>query len=900
MCMECQRRVVPFRSIKRHAQQGVLDRAWDSVATMISVRNGLPKEALYGLPTMQKMWSEKVDFFWRKGLLPYGELSARVRLDVESARMMLGEEGARSYLDRERHDAVSFLLAPEQNTHWITEFKNHWLRRNGICGADVILSMMSEITNLFSTDDLLRGTVTNFSTTLTAVTPNSQFDYGSFRVCCNGTWKIGKIIRKYLEALLPQARFFDSRLYRGVEHDDVPRTIEWLIDITQTYFSRLLQSLKGAQLYVTMSIDPADMLGASCWTTGWTSCYAFLKTSGGKYSTGGLAYMCDKHSAILYSCKDLKVLSYPEGLDVAEDVFGKSLLRPARATRAWLTFSPTATAAVFGRNFPGTSAMFSLGTFYLMRHVFHSPVEIAARGGHAILQGMSPRNPLYGRAVYGTGERHLGSYELLKPRGGFTYDDPAISVFVEESILMPYNLPGNHMIIPSQETTGHPGVDRLPCPICGVPQFAVHYGSANKLYCNNCVTRVREYAAVHDARFFRHDVDELLQEEVGTQLYALGLYIQRYGRTTSVPCSFCRNTLRNANDLWGADAEGQVACIQCVRYSRVRLCATCGKFLQAGEVHTRHHRYYCEEHLPEVEYRECADCGEEYDVEEMRINNDGERVCRECWSDHYIYCHLCDNPVHTDGTHYLEREDIDVCDHCYEHSDRLRTCPDCDERMLRAHMNYVERIDAYVCTDCYDELYTTCPACQATVARDTMSHLDVHDGDGAVEQTISVCSFCNERAIVHRCEICLGEILEIRDRDVSSRCELRSCPDGNGGYWRICDQCCDELDDDTFDLEDDLGRFVYVAQLVEGRELIDQLGEQWTGSIEDILPDFNTFRHFAEEEAAGHRPSPFPVEDIGRRVSGGATSTVPLIRLSGYYTCSDSIGSYTWTVGVSP
>lgn len=824
MCMECKGKVVPFRSIKRHARQDILDRAWNSVATMLSVRTGISVDALYGLPVLQKLWAAKVDFFWRKGLLPVGELSAQVQIDLNIARDILGNDKFSYYLQDERSKCVSYLYEPSNNTSWITSYRHHWLCTSGICSAEHILEFLRNMSGLFTTDDLLRGTVTNFSTERRALATRRDYDTDGFSVRCNGTWKIGKIVRKYLETILPVARYFDASYYRGVQTEDVPNTIEMLIEIAQTYFSRLLQMLRGSQITIVMSIDPADMLGASCWTSGWTSCYAFLKTPGGQFSTGGLAYMCDQYSAIMYSC-NMNTLVYPEPLDVAPVVFGQELQRPARTIRAWLTFSPSATAAVLGRNFPGTAVLFSLGAFRIMQHIFNRPVEFVAGGSHDYVRGMSDKSPLRGLTPYTAGAEYFGEVRIQEHAGKFTYTDPPASLYIEENLLVPYFTSYGKQYIAAQPITTRPGVSQLPCPVCGVPQFFAHYGSPNKLHCNLCTIKVKEYAAVDDARFFNQDMEDLLRQPRSSQQYAMGEYLRQYGPVRDIPCSFCGNTPIHTREIHGADETGRVACTCCTAVRGVCRCQECGRYIRGDEVAVVHGYPYCVEHAPEVEREMCVHCEGMFSVDDLHLVGEREYACPDCFSDSYTYCALCDDVMHNDESHYIESEDMDVCQYCFEHNERLASCYHCGLTRLSDNLHYVESAGERVCDSCFEAFYTTCPYCDTDYHRERMTHHEVHDGQGVVEQTISVCPCCEERTRILRCIICRGEIMEVDHSDVSYRREYDTYEGRTGDEtWLVCTDCRNDLDPDALEFVDEDGLVVYLRQLVEGRELIDQLG----------------------------------------------------------------------------
>jgi hypothetical protein len=101
---------------------------------------------------------------------------------------------------------------------------------------------------------------------------------------------------------------------------------------------------------------------------------------------------------------------------------------------------------------------------------------------------------------------------------------------------------------------------------------------------------------------------------------------------------------------------------------------------------------------------QCACCGHTIDEDDAYYVN-GVAYCYDC----VTYCEICDEYVLNGDAHWIERDDMYVCDDCL---DRYYVwCEHCRRYVLREDATYVESVGYYVCDDCLDEHYTQCDMC---------------------------------------------------------------------------------------------------------------------------------------------------------------------------------------------
>jgi hypothetical protein len=88
----------------------------------------------------------------------------------------------------------------------------------------------------------------------------------------------------------------------------------------------------------------------------------------------------------------------------------------------------------------------------------------------------------------------------------------------------------------------------------------------------------------------------------------------------------------------------------------------------------------------------CADCGARIVNEDDEYYVNGETYCHNCVS----YCDCCEN-YHRGGSHYIDGNDIDVCDYCYD--EYYSRCEHCGTAYHIDDLN-----GDYLCSDCAEQL----------------------------------------------------------------------------------------------------------------------------------------------------------------------------------------------------
>ena len=136
--------------------------------------------------------------------------------------------------------------------------------------------------------------------------------------------------------------------------------------------------------------------------------------------------------------------------------------------------------------------------------------------------------------------------------------------------------------------------------------------------------------------------------------------------------------------------------------------------VECGYVHDKNESINCC-NIPNAYY--CEDCGCVIEDEDDAIWINGYHYCRDCVN----YCDIC-NEYHRGESHYIERDNIDVCESCLE--DFYYTCEDCGEYVHRDDAYWCESEDGYICRDCYEENYMTCPECGEIFHVDDMEEYD--------------------------------------------------------------------------------------------------------------------------------------------------------------------------------
>lgn len=150
------------------------------------------------------------------------------------------------------------------------------------------------------------------------------------------------------------------------------------------------------------------------------------------------------------------------------------------------------------------------------------------------------------------------------------------------------------------------------------------------------------------------------------------------------------------------------------------ICISCG---------CRHEVEDCIDCCHNYDGYECEECGC-YVSEDDAIYIDGYGYyCRDCCS----YCECCEE-YHIGDSHYIDSEDIYVCDDCLD--EYYKYCSCCDEYVHRDTITYIEDENRYVCDSCLEENYFLCDECDEYYSNDQMH---MHEGE-------HLCNDCYEEA----------------------------------------------------------------------------------------------------------------------------------------------------------
>jgi hypothetical protein len=245
----------------------------------------------------------------------------------------------------------------------------------------------------------------------------------------------GTKISKYL-SLLPLS---DFGYYKKLsdQQEEIAR------EFINMVFSTLVSSL-NASATIVLSINPLDFLLVSAHTTGWKSCHNFA--SGG-YKTGGLAYMCDKESAVAYAYSNLSTI---EGTDI---------VWPVKKWRQMVFFDNENLCAVHSRQYPYINSIYE-------RKARKLSAKMLSDYGNCDYKW-------YVRSRYRGLEEDadLSTYiTTVKKRSSFSYADPASSVLRVKNGRVSYEI--------------KTGTKVIPCIKCGNPRRnSSNHGS---LLCRNC------------------------------------------------------------------------------------------------------------------------------------------------------------------------------------------------------------------------------------------------------------------------------------------------------------------------------------------------------------------------------------------------------------------------------
>ena len=132
--------------------------------------------------------------------------------------------------------------------------------------------------------------------------------------------------------------------------------------------------------------------------------------------------------------------------------------------------------------------------------------------------------------------------------------------------------------------------------------------------------------------------------------------------------------------------------INCCHTNEV-ICADCGCVIDEEDAEFICGDYYC---------HDCCnwcDCCENYTRGEITYVENYGYVCEDCIGDFY-YCDDCGSFFTFEDIHYIENEDIYVCDECFESN--FTTCDHCGEYLRNDDIHELDGKD--LCEDCYNKL----------------------------------------------------------------------------------------------------------------------------------------------------------------------------------------------------
>jgi hypothetical protein len=231
-----------------------------------------------GIKSLKKRWNKG-----KKWMLPYFGNDGRIEIDCENIAV-----------DKQTIKNQYCILKETANNFYRKE------KYSNICSYDIINIIVTYLDKL-TPEEIMQNRI------ITTEIPWSLSDYFQ-DIVPKGT-KISKIFTKLPRILYNQPSYVDEEI---------------LYEYVNMLFSVFVSTLKS-NAKVVLSINPLDFLLVAAHTTGWRSCHNFID---GQYKTGGLAYMCDKESAVAYSYSTLSNLkNMHENLNYKEDLIDWPLKR---------------------------------------------------------------------------------------------------------------------------------------------------------------------------------------------------------------------------------------------------------------------------------------------------------------------------------------------------------------------------------------------------------------------------------------------------------------------------------------------------------------------------------------------------------------------------------------------
>lgn len=148
------------------------------------------------------------------------------------------------------------------------------------------------------------------------------------------------------------------------------------------------------------------------------------------------------------------------------------------------------------------------------------------------------------------------------------------------------------------------------------------------------------------------------------------------------------------------------------------ICTNCGREI---EDETFSYEYedgralYCRECFYKL-FDGCNCCGAYYPLENIRLTDDGYKICNYCWDNNVQYCECCDGFFYKIVVYYgqdIKGQEISVCKNCLDES--IYQCDGCGRFILanQGHW-FIEVNDHIYCKDCFIERYV-CDDCGAVL-----------------------------------------------------------------------------------------------------------------------------------------------------------------------------------------
>lgn len=161
----------------------------------------------------------------------------------------------------------------------------------------------------------------------------------------NAGMKVSKVVKNIIKELMtedildigkqlvpPAQHMYIRKVVKNTDTDGLEKIVH---EVNQIY-SKLIELLKNGGQTLVISVNPLDMMFASDFVSGWTSCYRMLATPG-IHAEAPMSFTCDANTAIAY-VTEKKADSTITGVDGAT--------APIKSWRAFVHFSPQEESAI--------------------------------------------------------------------------------------------------------------------------------------------------------------------------------------------------------------------------------------------------------------------------------------------------------------------------------------------------------------------------------------------------------------------------------------------------------------------------------------------------------------------------------------------------------------------------